>query len=362
MRAAVVHEQGKPVATEDVELEAPRAGEVRVKMAASGVCHSCLHAADGSWKGVKLPIVLGDEGAGTVVEVGPGVTTLSVGDPVILSWAPTCRRCRYCVSGRPVLCEQRPPRGCMHDGTTRLRLRGQTVYHYGTVATFAEETVVPESCAIPISREMPLDRAALIGCSVMTGAGAVLNSAQASAGASMVVFGAGGIGLNAVQGGAIVSAHPIIAVDVTASKLEYAREMGATHLIDASAEDPVAAIKRITGRGADYTFVAVGHAPAIEQAWEATAPGGSCVVIGLPPADAVVRLPAGAIAGTERRLIGSSYGSARTFVDFPRMVDLYLAGKLRLDELITRRYDISEVNEAFRAMVAGEVARGLLVF
>ena len=362
MRAAVLHQQGQPVATEEVELEAPREGEVRVKMAASGVCHSCLHAADGSWQNTLVPMVLGDEGAGTVVAVGPGVTTLQVGDPVILSWAPTCRRCRYCVSGRPVLCERRPPRGCMYDGTTRMRLRGQPVYHYGTVATFASETVVPESCAVPITREMPLDRAALIGCSVMTGVGAVLNTAQVPAGASMVVFGAGGIGLNVVQGGFIASAHPLIAVDVVPSKLEYARGLGATHLINGGQEDPVEAIKRITGRGADYTFVAVGHAPAIEQAWAATAPGGTCTVIGVAPSGAMVQIPAGGIAGSERRLIGSSYGSARTFVDFPRLVDLYLAGKLRLDELITRRYDVSEVNEAFRAMTAGEVARGLLVF
>jgi Zn-dependent alcohol dehydrogenase len=360
MRAAVLHQQRQPVVAEEVELDDPHAGEVRVKMAASGVCHSCLHAADGSWEGVQVPMVLGDEGAGTVTAVGPGVTTVQVGDPVILSWAPTCGRCRYCVTGRPVLCERRPPRGCMYDGTTRMRLRGQPVYHYATVATFAAETVVPESCAIPIKPEMPLDRAALIGCSVMTGAGAVLNTAQVPAGASMAVFGTGGIGLNAVQGGAIVDAYPIIAVDVAAGKLEYARGMGATHLIDGSQEDPVEAIKRITGRGADYTFVAVGHAPAIEQAYAATAPGGTCVVIGLPPSGSVVRLPAG--PNGERRLVGSSYGSARTFVDFPRMVDLYLAGRLKIDELITRRYDVGEVDEAFRAMTAGEVARGLIVF
>ncbi len=362
MRAAVLHQPGEPVATEEVELDDPQAGEVRVRMAASGVCHSCLHAADGSWQGVPVPMVLGDEGAGTVTAVGPGVTTLQVGDPVILSWAPTCRRCRYCVSGRPVLCENKPPRGCMYDGTTRMRLRGQTVYHYGTVATFASETVVPESCAVPIRRDMPIDRAALIGCSVMTGCGAVLNTAQVPAGASMAVFGAGGIGLNAVQGGAIVNAYPVISVDVLPAKLEYARGLGATHLIDASAEDPVAAIRRITGRRADYTFVAVGHAQAIEQAFAATAPGGTCVVIGLPPTGAVAQIPPSLLVGAERRLVGSSYGSARTFVDFPRLVDLYLAGRLKLDELITRRYDVSEINEAFRAMTAGEVARGLLVF
>ncbi|HKA63903.1 MAG TPA: alcohol dehydrogenase catalytic domain-containing protein, partial [Methylomirabilota bacterium] len=209
MRAAVLFEQGKPQRVEDVALEAPRQGEVLVRMAASGVCHSCLHAADGSWKGVPLPIVLGDEGAGVVEALGPGVTELAVGDHVILSWAPTCGRCHYCVIGRPNLCERRQPgKGVLPDGTTRMSLGGSPVYHYGHVATYASRTVVHESCAIRIDPAMPLDRAALIGCSVMTGVGAVLNTAAVSAGASMAVFGVGGVGLNVVQGGAMVAAHP----------------------------------------------------------------------------------------------------------------------------------------------------------
>lgn len=363
MRAPVLFEQRKPLSVEDVELADPRAGEVLVRMVASGVCHSCLHAADGSWTNTKLPIVLGDEGAGVVEQVGPGVKNLAVGDHVILSWAPTCGRCRYCVSGRPVLCERKPPAGCMEDGTTRMTLRGQTVYHYGTVATFGSYTVVPENCAIPIRKDMPLDKAALIGCSVTTGLCSVLNIAQVPAGASMAVFGTGGIGLNAIQGGPISSAYPVIAVDVNDAKLEYAREFGATHVVNASAEDPVAAIKRLTGgAGVSYSFVAVGDARAAEQAFRATEPGGTCVVIGLPPTGSQISVDAGLLVGPMRILRGSSYGGARTFVDFPRLVDLYLAGRLKLDELITRRYDISEVNEAFRALAAGEVARGLLVF
>src|SRR5947207_2505615 len=249
MRASVMFEQRTPLKVEDVELEAPRAGEVTVRMAASGVCHSCLHAADGSWKGVPVPIVLGDEGAGVVEQVGPGVD-LKVGDHVILSWAPTCGRCHYCVIGRPNLCERRQPgRGVLPDGTTRMSLRGQPVYHYGHVATYASRTVVAESCAIAIDKRMPLDRAALIGCSVMTGVGAVINTAAVPAGASMAVFGAGGIGLNVVQGGAMVAAHPVIAVDVKPARLEHARALGATHGIDASREDPGAAIRAITRRG-----------------------------------------------------------------------------------------------------------------
>src|SRR5215510_11989211 len=225
MRASVLFQQGQPLRTEELELESPRAGEVAVRMTASGVCHSCLHAADGSWTGVPVPIVLGDEGSGVIEEVGPGVRDLAPGDPVILSWSPTCGRCHYCVIGRPTQCERRQPgRGVLLDGTTRLSLRGRPVHQYGHVGTYASRAVVHESCAIPIRREMPLDRAALIGCSVMTGVGAVINTAAVPAGASMAVFGVGGVGLNVVQGGNLVAAHPIIAVDVNPAKLEHARQ------------------------------------------------------------------------------------------------------------------------------------------
>ncbi|HWN91991.1 MAG TPA: alcohol dehydrogenase catalytic domain-containing protein, partial [Verrucomicrobiae bacterium] len=284
MKASVLFEQGAPLRVEELDLEGPREGEVLVRMAASGVCHSCLHAADGSWKGVPVPIVLGDEGAGTVESVGAGVRDLEAGDHVILSWAPTCGRCHYCVIGRPNLCEKRlPGRGLLPDGTTRMALDGKPVYHYGHVATYASRTVVHESSAIRIDPAMPLDRAALVGCSVMTGVGAVLNTARVPAGASMAVFGTGGVGLNVVQGGAMVAAHPIIAVDVKPARLEHALGLGATHAVDASKEDPATAVLRITGRGADFTFVAVGDARAVGQAADALAPGGTCVVIGVPP-------------------------------------------------------------------------------
>jgi len=363
MKASVLFEQGKPLSVEELDLEAPRAGEVLVRMTASGVCHSCLHAADGSWQGVPVPIVLGDEGAGVVEAVGPGVTELGVGDHVVLSWAPTCGRCHYCVIGRPNLCERRlPGRGLLPDGTTRMSLRGRPVYHYGHVATYASYTVVAESCAIRIDPTMPLDRAALIGCSVMTGVGAVINTAAVPAGASMAVFGVGGVGLNVIQGGALVAAHPVIAVDVVASKLEHARALGATHGVDASREDPVAAIRRLTRLGADYTFVAVGNTRAVAQACEALAPGGTCVLIGVPETGATVPLDVRPIVTAERVVRGCSYGSARTREDLPRLATLYLAGKLKIDQLITRRYALEEANEAFRALAGGELARGLIVF
>jgi S-(hydroxymethyl)glutathione dehydrogenase/alcohol dehydrogenase len=363
MRASVLFEQREPLRVEEVELEPPREGEVLVRMVASGVCHSCLHAADGSWQGVPVPIVLGDEGAGVVDGVGPGVRDLAPGDHVVLSWAPTCGRCHYCVIGRPNLCERRQPgRGVLPDGTTRMSLGGRPVYHYGHVATYASATVVAESCAIRIDPAMPLDGAALIGCSVMTGVGAVVNTAAVPAGASMAVFGAGGVGLNAVQGGAMVAAHPIIAVDVLAAKLGQAQAVGATHGIDASREDPVAAIRRITGRGADFTFVAVGSTRAMGQAIDALAPGGVAVLIGLGETGSTVPLDPRPIVTGERVVKGCSYGSARTREDLPRLVALYRAGKLKIDELITRRYALEEANEAFRALAAGELARGLIVF
>lgn len=363
MRAAVLFEQGKPQRVEEVALEAPRQGEVLVRMAASGVCHSCLHAADGSWKGVPLPIVLGDEGAGVVEALGPGVTELTVGDHVILSWAPTCGRCHYCVIGRPNLCERRQPgRGVLPDGTTRMSLGGSPVYHYGHVATYASRTVVHESCAIRIDPAMPLDRAALIGCSVMTGVGAVINTAAVPPGASVAVFGVGGVGLNVIQGGAMVAAHPIIAVDLLASKLDLARAVGATHAIDASKEHPAAAIRAITGRGADFTFVAVGATRPIIQAVDALAPGGTCVLIGVPETGATIPLDVRPLVTGERVIRGSSYGSARTREDLPRLVSLYQAGKLRIDEMITHRYALEDANEAFRALAAGELGRGVIVF
>ena len=363
MKASVLFAPRTPLKLEDIELEPPRAGEVRVRMVASGVCHSCLHAADGSWQNVPMPIVLGDEGAGVVEAAGPSVNTLKAGDHVILSWAPTCGRCHYCVIGRPNLCEQRRPgQGVLPEGTTRMSLGGQRVYQYGHVATYASVTVVAESSAIAIDPTMPLDRAALIGCSVMTGVGAVINTAVVPPGASMAVFGVGGVGLNVVQGGAMIAAQPIIAVDIVAARLEHARALGATHTIDASKTDPVAEIRRVTRRGADFTFVAVGDTRAVGQAADALALGGTCVVIGVPPTGATVPLDVRPLVTGERVIRGSSYGSARTREDLPRLVELYRSGKLKIDELITRRYGLDEANEAFRALAAGELSRGLIVF
>jgi NDMA-dependent alcohol dehydrogenase len=363
MKAPVLHKVREPLVVEDVELDSPKAGEVLVKMAASGVCHSCLHAADGSWSPPSTPMVLGDEGAGIVEQVGPGVSRLKPGDHVVLSWAPNCGYCRACVTGHPVRCENRPQGGTLLDGTTRMHLNGQDVYHYASIATFGSYSVVPESAAIKIRDDVPLETAALIGCSVMTGVGAVLNTARVQAGESLVVFGCGGIGLNAVQGGRLASAEPLIAVDIADNKLEYARALGATHTLNAAREDVPARVRELTeGRGADHAVVAVGSTQVVGVAWSALGRGGTCVVVGLPPVGETIQIDPGSLVGPERRLVGSCYGSASVFADFPRMVNLYLSGKLKIDELITRRYAIDEANEAFRALAAGELARGILVF
>jgi S-(hydroxymethyl)glutathione dehydrogenase / alcohol dehydrogenase len=362
MRAAVLYTAREPVVVEEVELDEPRAGEVRVRLAASGVCHSCLHIMDGSMSWPDTPVVLGDEGAGIVEQVGAGVQHLAAGDHVILSWSPACGRCRYCVTGRPQLCERRPPRGLMQDGTTRRHARGRDITHMGP-ATYASHTVVSADCAIKIRDDMPLDKAALIGCAVTTGTGAVINTARVPAGASLAVFGAGGIGLNAVQGGRLCGAFPLIAVDVADNKLDFARGLGATHTVNGSQTDPVQAIRDLTaGRGAEFTVVAVGNTSAIQQAWEALAPGGTCVVIGAPPPGDNVAVNPVNLYRDEKRLTGSRYGSSRPLDDFARFVDLYLAGKLELDALITRQYALEDVNEAHRALAAGENMRGLIVF
>jgi S-(hydroxymethyl)glutathione dehydrogenase/alcohol dehydrogenase len=363
MKAPVLFAQRAPLRVEELDLEAPREGEVSVRMVASGVCHSCLHAADGSWQGIPLPIVLGDEGSGVVESVGPGVRHLRPGDHVVLSWAPTCGRCHYCVIGRPNLCENcQPGKGVLPEGTTRLSLAGKPVYQYGHVATYASRTVVAESSAIPIRPDMPLDRAALISCSVMTGVGAVINTAQVPPGASMAVFGVGGVGLNVVQGGALVTAHPVVAVDRRAERLEQARALGASHVVDAARQDPVAAVRAITRRGADFSFAAVGDVGVMAQAIDCLAPGGTAVMIGVPPTGSMMPLDVRPVVSQERVIRGSIYGSARTREDFPRLVELYMAGKLRLDDLITRRYSIDEAEQGFQDLAAGALARGLIVF
>jgi len=364
MKAAVFHHPHEPLSLEELELLPPQRNEVTVRMAATGVCHSDLHFIDGVLPH-PAPAVLGHEGAGVVEGVGEGVTYVQPGDHVILSFIPSCGQCPYCVAGRPNLCtagNRAAARGTLLDGTTRLRRDGQEVYHMTCTACFAERAVVPESGVIKIREEMPLDRASLIGCGVMTGVGAVINTARVQAGSVVAVIGCGGVGLNVVQGAALAGAAKIIAIDLSDYKLELAQQFGATHAVNAAGDPDVpGAVRRLSPGGADYAFEVIGRPETMRQAYDATRRGGMTVVVGLAPADAELSIPAGSLM-QEKVLTGSSYGGARPRIDMPKLVDLYLAGRLKLDELISRRYPLDGINEAFQALRDGEVARSIIEF
>ena len=364
MKAAVLEAFGRPLVVDEVELAVPRRGEVLVRLAASGLCHTDLHAMTGD-RPRPLPAVLGHEGAGVVEVVGEGVSGVKVGDHVVCSWAPNCGHCFYCDEGQPILCEElnaASPAGVLFDGTTRLGRDGRPIYHFTMVSSHAEYCVVPEAAAVPIPEEMPLDRACLIGCGVLTGVGAVIRNAQVRPGSSVVVFGCGGVGLNVVQGARLAGAGTIVAVDLKPKKLEWARTFGATHTVDASTTDPVEAARELTdGRGADYAFEAVGHPGSIRGALAAVRKGGRLVILGMAPAGTDLTVPFDLLLG-EKVITRSSYGGGLPRVDFPRLAKLYLDGKLMLDELITMRLPLEDINEGFRRMEAGDVARAVVVF
>lgn len=362
IKAAVLYEPNQPLVVEHVDLDEPQAGEVLVKMAAAGVCHSDYHIMKGEW-GSPLPVVLGHEGAGVVERVGPGVTRLSPGQPVILNFRANCGTCHYCTIGRPVLCNGvSTPRTAMFDGTSRLHKDGMVIHHMARTACFAEYTVVPESGAVAVREDMPLDKACLVGCAVMTGVGAVTNTARIEPGATVAVIGCGGVGLNAVQGAALAGAGRIIAVDMLHNKLEFAREFGATDVVNAGNGDAVARVVEMTGGGVDYAFEAIGKSTTIAQAYEMLALGGTAVIVGMAPEDDEVTLNALSFPRTERSIVGSWYGGARPWVDLPKMADLYMNGRLKIDAMISRTYPLDEINIAYDALAAGEVARSIITF
>lgn len=365
MKAAVMHQVGRPLAIEDVALEGPRADEVLVRMVAAGVCHSDLHVRNGDLPCV-LPCVLGHEGAGVVEDVGPGVRHVRPGDPVLLLWRAYCGECYFCRLGRPAQCElgltiRRS--GKLADGTARFHLDGREVHHFSSVSTFGERTVVPAASAMKLREDMPLDRAAIVGCAVMTGVGAVFNAAELRPGTSAVVIGCGGVGLNAVQGCAIAGAERIIAVDISTYKLELARQFGATHAIDATRDDVPAAVRELTnGLGAHYAFEAIGNVKTLAQALELVRRTGTVIAIGMPNPSARLELTPTSFIMQEKTLRGTLYGSCNFAIDVARLLNLYMAGKLKLDELISREYPLEDVNEAFEALERGEVARSILRF
>lgn len=359
--AAVLYDYNTPLVIEELDLADPGPGEVLVKVNATGVCHSDLHIIDGEWRNT-LPIVLGHEAAGTVVQCGAGVTQFAPGQKVIFSFRPNCGECFYCHQGHPVLCEGRnAPYGTFPDGATRLTKNGKPIYHMARVASFAEYAVTLAEQLIPIPETFPMTAAALIGCAVMTGVGAVMNTAQVQPGSSVAVIGCGGVGLNVIQGARLAGASTIIAIDVRENKLEYAQRFGATELINARESDPVQQVRALTaGRGADYTFEVIGLGATIRQAVDAARPRGTVTVVGMAPDGEEVHLDARVLAGQEKIIRGSYYGSARPRVDIPKMADLYAAHKLDIDPLISRTYRLDQINEGFDLLRRGEVARGVI--
>ncbi|MEQ8671945.1 MAG: Zn-dependent alcohol dehydrogenase [Aggregatilineales bacterium] len=367
IQAAVLNAPNTPFDIESLELAYPQRGEVRVKLAASGVCHSDYHLMAGTTLH-PMPVVCGHEGAGVVEAVGEGVSRVKVGDHVTLSWTPDCGECFYCRAGKPNLCETYTEpiwAGTMLDGTTRLDREGEPIYLYCGLGTFSEYTVVPEQSCIPIRKDVPLKIASLIGCAVATGVGAVIYTAGVRPGESVVVFGCGGVGLNVIQGAALAGAGVIIAVDLNEEKMKLARAFGATHTVlsNSDDEDTLKQIRDLTGgRGADVAFEAVGLPALQELALAAARPGGKIVLAGLAPMGSSTNLPGSILTRQEKTVMGSYYGTVNPARDFPLLLDLYMAGKLKLDELISKEYTLDQINEAFDSMLQGEVARGIIVY
>ena len=355
MKAAILHGVQQPLTIETIDHRDPLPNEVLIRTAVSGVCHSDLHFIEGNWP-IRTPAVLGHEAAGVVERVGEGVTYVRPGDRVILSFQPFCGSCKYCLAGRPNLCNNRELRGL---GKGRLTWDGKPVTQLLSVASFAEQMLTSENGLVKIPQDMPMAEAALIGCGVMTGVGAVLYTARVPGGAVAAVIGCGGVGLNVIQGLRLAGASQIIAVDVVPSKLELAKRFGATDVIDAREADPVQVAKDLTGDGVEFAFEAIGSTSAARQAFDMVQAGGTAVIVGMIPAGAEVSVPSAAFL-QEKRLIGCFYGSTRFREHMPKLIDLYRQGRLDISGLVTRRYPLAQVNEAFEAMRKGEVARSVL--
>ncbi|MGI8808119.1 MAG: Zn-dependent alcohol dehydrogenase [Acidimicrobiales bacterium] len=366
-RAAVLTGLDLPlVMRDDVEVEAPRAGEIRLRVAACGVCRSDLSMQEGTLP-VPMPVVLGHEASAVVEEVGEGVVDLAPGDHVVVSWVPQCGTCFFCRRGQPQLCQAADAvllSGGLLDGTPRLRLDGAPLFQMCGTGTFSEETVIPACAAVKVPHDLPFDVAALLGCSVLTGVGAALNTATISQGDTVAVIGCGGVGLNIVQGARIAGAEVIVAVDIHPAKLVTAEAFGATHTVDARQVDPANAVRDLTGqRGADVAFEALGLGRTIDQTVDMTRRGGQVVLVGIPALDVMLTLPAMlGVVLQERTVKGCWYGSSDIRRDVPRLVDFYRDGRLRLDELVSRRIELSEVNGALAALKAGEGTRSVIVY
>jgi S-(hydroxymethyl)glutathione dehydrogenase / alcohol dehydrogenase len=367
VKAAVLAGVGQPLEIrDDVEVESPRAGEVRIRMGAAGVCHSDLSMQNGTMF-PNCPIVLGHEGAGVVEEVGEGVTNVEVGDHVVVSWVPQCGSCFFCRRDQGYLCENSGAAlasGGLLDGTTRFTSQGAPLHQMAASGTFAEQAIIPAIGAVKIDKDIPMTIAALIGCGVLTGVGAALNTASIREGDTVAVVGCGGVGLNVIQGARIAGAGAIIAVDMNETKLEMAKEFGANLTIDASGADPVQTVMGLTeNRGADVAFEVIGLQQTIDQTIAMTRRGGEAVLVGVPKMDAQITIPAFLGFVLQSKTIkGCWYGSSNTHTDVTRMVELYRSGQLKLDELISDTISLEGVNDAFEAMGKGELARQVITY
>lgn len=359
MRAAVLRGPD-PMAIEQVHLDGPRAGEVRVKVVACGVCHSDLHTINRAKNGaLPVPVILGHEVGGIVEEVGPGVTSVKAGDHVVVAFRPNCGQCFFCLRGDGQLCE-RPdyPDRAANGANPRLTQDGKPVQQGIGVAGYSEYTVMPERGVVKIREDAPLETVCLVGCGVTTGVGAAIRTAKVEAGSTVAVIGLGGVGLNIVQGARLAGAKKIIAIDTVDSKADLAAKFGATHFINATREDVIAQAQKIGGGYVDYAFEAIGLGATVTQAFNIVRAGGTAVVVGVVGQDVTVP---GIAFLREKRLIGSFFGSATLQHDIPLYVDMYMDGKLNLDDLVSKRRPLAEVNEAFEDMKTGSVARSVMM-
>ncbi len=372
-RAAVIYEMEKPqpyaetrpLVIEEVELEPPGPGEALVKIVSAGLCHSDLSTINGTIPR-QLPMILGHEASGIVREVGPGVMSVKPDDHVVFSFVPTCGHCLYCAIGRPALCENGTKAnnaGTLLDGGVRFRQPGgQPIFHYLGVSAYSQYTVAAQESLIPIEKTIPLDKAALFGCAILTGVGAVMNTAQVRPGEPVVIFGLGGVGLSALMGAKLVGASPLVAVDALPAKFALAKRLGADVTVNATEGDPVAAVRDVTGGGAEYAFEAVGNANVLAQAYKATRRGGKTISIGIAHPKQQLAIQALSLVTLEKTIQGSFMGSAVPLRDIPRLINLYLAGKLPVDELLSPSITLDEINEGFDRLAQGTVVRQLIQF
>lgn len=359
MKAAVCYEFDKPLVIEDIQMSEPRVGEVKVRVAATAICHSDIHDIKGELGG-PLPFVGGHETSGYVEEIDPGVTSVKAGDPVMVSMLASCGVCYYCRTGQPHLCVDKfkePDEPRLHTG------KGDVLTQKGNVGGFSEYVLVDQSQIMKIPANMPLDRAALLSCGVITGFGAVVNRTQVKAFQSVVVTGVGGVGVNAIQGAAYVGAYPIIAVDVLDDRMALAKKFGATHTVNAKREDATEEIWKLTdGRGADYVFVTVGSVAAMKQGLGMSGTRGTTVLIGLPNFQDQFCFSPLEIIPNEKNIIGGFMGATNLALDIPNLINMYQNGQLKLDELITGRYPLEKINEAIESTEKGEGLRNVLIF